>query len=282
MQFALPPRKPSHHVPYTRLSHSSIARRRKLKAGAILAFIAFSFLFLFSRLFSPSSLPVSSGEVVPAGVTNIVIVTVLDEDSLSDKYIQRIKQNREDYAKRHGKINAKHLLAVNGSLLIRDKIKKKTGYTNFFASTKEYLPYLNGAPRSWTLIPALRHAYTLYPKASHFFHLSPHAVIMNPSLSLTSHILDNNRLESLMIKEKSVVPPDSVIKTFAHLKAKDVDLIISQDAENLCPGSFILRRTDWTRYFLDVWFDPLYRSYNFAKAEIHALVRFHIAIYISI
>ncbi|EGC43244.1 alpha-1,2 galactosyltransferase [Histoplasma capsulatum var. duboisii H88] len=246
MQFALPPRKPSHHVPYTRLSHSSIARRRKLKAGAILAFIAFSFLFLFSRLFSPSSLPVSSGEVVPAGVTNIVIVTVLDEDSLSDKYIQRIKQNREDYAKRHG-------------------------YTNFFASIKEYLPYLNGAPRSWALIPALRHAYTLYPKASHFFHLSPHAVIMNPSLSLTSHILDNNRLESLMIKEKPVVPPDSVIKTFAHLKAKDVDFIISQDAENLCPGSFILRRTDWTRYFLDVWFDPLYRSYNFAKAEIHAL-----------
>lgn len=125
MQFALPPRKPSHHVPYTRLSHSLIARRRKLKAGAILAFIAFSFLFLFSRLFSPSSLPVSSGEVVPAGVTNIVIVTVLDEDSLSDKYIQRIKQNREDYAKRHGKINAKHLLAVNGSLLIKDFKKNR-------------------------------------------------------------------------------------------------------------------------------------------------------------
>lgn len=76
------------------------------------------------------------------------------------------------------------------------------------------------------------------------------------------------------------MPPDSVIKTFGHLKAKDVDFIISQDAENLCPGSFILRRTDWTRYFLDVWFDPLYRSYNFAKAEIHALVKFHIAIYI--
>ncbi|PGH36848.1 mannan polymerase II complex MNN11 subunit [[Emmonsia] crescens] len=245
MQFALPPRKPSHNVPYTRLSHSSAARRRKLKTAAVLAVVAFSFLFFVSRLFSSlsSSLTASSGEAVP---TNIVIVTVLDEEKFSDKYIQRIKQNREDYAKRHG-------------------------YTNFFASTREYLPYLNDAPRSWALVPALRHAYTLYPKASHFFHLSPHAVIMNPSLSLTSHILDKKRLESLMLKEKPVVPPDSVIKTFGHLAAKDVDFIISQDAENLCPGSFILRRTDWAQYFLDAWFDPLYRSYNFSKAEIHAL-----------
>ncbi|OAX78517.1 hypothetical protein ACJ72_07176 [Emergomyces africanus] len=248
MQFALPPRKPSHNVPYTRLSQSSAARRRKLKTAAVLAVAAFSFFFLLSRLFSssPSSVTTSSKEVAPTGVTNIVIVTVLDEDKFSDKYIQRIKQNREDYAKRHG-------------------------YTNFFASTREYLPYLDNAPRTWALVPALRHAHTLYPKASHFFHLSPHAVIMNPSLSLTSHILDKNRLESLMIKDKPVVPPDSVIKTYSHLAAKDVDFIISQDAENLCPGSFILRRTDWARYLLDAWFDPLYRNYNFAKAETHAL-----------
>ncbi|OJD23293.1 hypothetical protein ACJ73_05352 [Blastomyces percursus] len=245
MQFALPPRKLSHNVPYTRLSHTS-ARRRKVKVAAILAVVAFSFFFLLFRFFSSSSSFSSSGDVVPTGEPNIVIVTVLDEEKLSDKYIQRIKQNREDYAKRHG-------------------------YTNFFASTKKYVPYLNGAPRSWALVPALRHAYTLYPKASHFFHISPHAVIMNPSLSVTSHILDNKRLESLMIKDKPVVPPSSVIKTFSHLKAKDVDFIISQDAENLCPGSMILRRTDWTRYFLDAWFDPLYRSYNFAKAETHAL-----------
>ncbi|OJD14497.1 hypothetical protein AJ78_05147 [Emergomyces pasteurianus Ep9510] len=248
MQFALPPRKPSHNVPYARLSHSSAARRRKLKTVAVLVVVAFSFFFLLSRLFSSStsSLTTFFGDVVPTKATNIVIVTVLDDDELGDKYIQRIRQNREDYAKRHG-------------------------YTNFFASTREYLPYLNNAPRTWALVPALRHAYTLYPKASHFFHLSSHAVIMNPSLSLTSHILDNNRLESLMLKGKPVVPPDSVIKTYGHLAAKDVDLIISQDAENLCPGSFILRRTDWAQYFLDAWFDPLYRSYNFAKAEIHAL-----------
>ncbi|KAK2800249.1 hypothetical protein FQN50_008213 [Emmonsiellopsis sp. PD_5] len=247
MQFALPPRKPSHSPPYGRSSHhSSSARRRQLKAVAILGLVAITFFFLVSRIFSSGS---ASGEVVANGQTNIVIVTVLDEEKFGDKYIQRIKQNREDYAQRHG-------------------------YTNFFASTSEYLPYLNGAPQSWAIVPAIRHALTLYPQASHIFHLTPHALIMNPSLSLTSHILDKNRLQSLMLKDVPVVPPDSVIKTFKHLAPKDVEFIITQDSENLVPSSFILRRSDWAQYFLDAWFDPLYRSYNFAKAEAHALVSF--------
>ena len=96
---------------------------------------------------------------------------------------------------------------------------------------------------------------------------------MDPSQPLTSHVLDKKRLGSIMIKQTSVVPPDSVIKTFSHLAPDDVDLIITQDEHNLCPASFIVRRGDWAQYFLDAWFDPLYRSYKFAKAEVHALVR---------
>ena len=95
---------------------------------------------------------------------------------------------------------------------------------------------------------------------------------MNPSLSLESHILEKTRLESLMLKDKPVVPPDSVIKTFSHLKGDKIDVVLTQDGEGLCQGSLILRRGDWARFFLDTWFDPLYRSYNFQKAEGHALV----------
>ena len=95
---------------------------------------------------------------------------------------------------------------------------------------------------------------------------------MNPSLSVQSHILEKKRLESLMLKDKPVVPPDSVIKTFSHLKGDKIDIVLTQDGEGLCQGSFILRRGEWARFFLDTWFDPLYRSYNFQKAEGHALV----------
>ena len=95
---------------------------------------------------------------------------------------------------------------------------------------------------------------------------------MNPSINLKSHVLDAKRLESLMLRDKPVVPPDSVIRTFSHLKGDKVDLILTQDNEGLAQGSFILRRGEWAKFFLDTWFDPLYRSYNFQKAEGHALV----------
>jgi mannan polymerase II complex MNN11 subunit len=95
---------------------------------------------------------------------------------------------------------------------------------------------------------------------------------MDPTKSLKSHLLDRSKLESLMMKDVPVVPPDSIIKTFPHLKEKDVDLIVTRDSEDLSPGSFILKNGDFARYFLDLWFDPLFRSYGFAKAETHGLV----------
>ncbi|KAL1969517.1 hypothetical protein VTN77DRAFT_8955 [Rasamsonia byssochlamydoides] len=245
MQFALPPRKSSHAPPYApRSSRFSFQRRRQLKTVALVGFVFVSFLFLLSRIFSSSSGPAAAA--IPSGTPNVVLVTVLDREALSDSYIQKIKRNREDYAARHG-------------------------YVNFFANTSDYAYTLNNAPRSWAIVPAVRHALTVYPHSTYFFHLSPHALIMNPRLSLTSHVMDHKRLESLMLKDIPVVPPDSVIKTFSHLKGRDVEFVLSQDAEDLTSGGFIIKQGDWARFFLDVWFDPLYRSYNFAKAEKHAL-----------
>lgn len=118
----------------------------------------------------------------------------------------------------------------------------------------------------------MRHAMASHPHSAYFFHLDPHALIMNPSKSFHSHILEKSELESRMLKDVSVIPPDSVIKTFSHLKASDIDLIITRDKEDLNPGSFVLRQGDFASFFLDLWFDPLFRAYNYAKAEVHALV----------
>lgn len=95
---------------------------------------------------------------------------------------------------------------------------------------------------------------------------------MNPKLTVEGNIMDPRRLESLMIKDFPVVPPDSIIKTFSHVKGGEVDFVLSQDNEGLSPASFILRNGDWATFFLDIWYDPLYRSYNFQKADTHALV----------
>lgn len=110
------------------------------------------------------------------------------------------------------------------------------------------------------------------PHSTYFFQLDQRALIMNTSLSIEDYIMSPGRLESLMLKDFHVVPPDSVIKTFSHLRPDQVDLVLTQDDHGLGVGSMIVRRGEWAKFFLDSWFDPIYRSYNFQKAETHALV----------
>lgn len=187
---------------------------------------------------------ISSAPEVPAGTPRAVIVTTIDP-SMSQTLKDNIMANRRDYAARHD-------------------------YVAFFPNTTDY-DLMPGVPRSWSKVPALRHAMTLWPHAPWLFFLASSALIMNPHETLHAKVLDPQKLESVMIVDKPVVPPDSVIKTFSHLKGERVDIILSQDREGLAGGSMLIRTGDWAKYFLDAWFDPLYRSYNFQKAENHAL-----------
>ncbi|KAK8133918.1 glycosyltransferase family 34 protein [Apiospora sp. TS-2023a] len=143
------------------------------------------------------------------------------------------------------------------------------GYKTHLVSAGDY--DLNGSPLSWAKVPAMRHAMAKYPNARFFWYLDQNSLIMNPSLKVEDYVMSARKLESNMIKDLPVVPPDSIIKTFSHLKGDDVSFVLTQDKEGLSSGSFIIRNGDWAEFFLDTWFDPLYRSYNFQKAETHAL-----------
>lgn len=144
------------------------------------------------------------------------------------------------------------------------------GYETFIAKSHDYVT--GGAPQSWTKIMAMRHALTKYPDAKWMWYLDQNAYIMDFSKSLESHMLEQKTLEGLMIRDKPIVPPDSIIKTFTHLSGQDVGLVISQDNDGLISDSLALRNGDWAKFFTETWLDPLYRSYNFQKAERHALV----------
>lgn len=143
------------------------------------------------------------------------------------------------------------------------------GFATFFPNNTQYP--LGNSPRTWAKVPALRHAMTLFPGSTYFWYLDSTALIMNPSINIHTTIMNPSRLEKLMIVNEPVVPPDSVIKTFANLKGDRIDFVTTQDKEGLTPTSIILRNGEWAKFFLDAWFDPIYRSYNFQKAESHAL-----------
>ena len=144
------------------------------------------------------------------------------------------------------------------------------GYGTFFVKSSDY--DLRGAPVSWASLPAVRHAMTMFPDAAYIWYLDQNAFIMNPNLKIEEHVMKPSRLEELMIKDHPVVPPDSIIKTFSHLKGHDVDFVLTQDKDGLSSSSFVVKNGEWAKFFIETWFDPIYRSYNFQKAEQHALV----------
>jgi mannan polymerase II complex MNN11 subunit len=118
---------------------------------------------------------------------------------------------------------------------------------------------------------AVRHAITKYPNCGHIWFLDQNALILNPKQSLEEQILDRSKSAEIMTPETPVVP-DSIIKTFGHLQVDDAALLISQDKTGLVTDSMIIKNGEWAKFLLEQWLDPLYRSYNFEKAERHALV----------
>jgi mannan polymerase II complex MNN11 subunit len=118
----------------------------------------------------------------------------------------------------------------------------------------------------------MRDALTKFPDCRYVWYLDASGFIMNPKLRIEDYVMAPARLDELMKKDYPVVPPDSIIKTFSHLKGRDVDVVLTQDEDGLSSGSYVVRNGEWARFFLETWYDPLYRSYNFQKAETHALV----------
>ncbi|KAK4214447.1 hypothetical protein QBC37DRAFT_283736 [Rhypophila decipiens] len=241
MHFAYPPRKSSNPQPYLpRGSKLPALRKSRLKVIALGGLAFFTIIWIIIRA-SGSRAPTRHK---PNGNPPAVIVTVLDEKKYSKGYIDTIKENRMQYAEKHG-------------------------YQTFFPSAEDY--DLKKAPASWASVVASRHALTKYPDAYFVWFLDQNSFIMNPSLKIEQDIMAPAKIESLMKKDQPVVPPDSIIKTFSHLRGGDVDFVLTQDKEGLSVGSFIVRNGEWGEFMLETWFDPIYRSYNFQRAETHAL-----------
>ncbi|KAI1431805.1 galactosyl transferase GMA12/MNN10 family-domain-containing protein [Xylaria sp. CBS 124048] len=238
MHYAYPPRKDSHATPFRpRRSHLPLVRRSHLRTIILLGLGIIGLIWLFSGPRHGRPRPIT-------GKPPVVLVTVFDDKYENTAYSQLIKDNRFRYAEKHG-------------------------YGTFIAKAGDY--DLAGAPDSWSKVVAMRHALTKFPNCEYVWYLDQHAFIMSPESRLETHVMGGSRLEEMMLKDQPIVPPDSIIKTFSHLKAHDVDFVITQDKDGLATSSIVIRNGEWAKFFLDTWFDPMYRSYNFQKAETHAL-----------
>jgi mannan polymerase II complex MNN11 subunit len=101
MHFALPPRKTSKPPPYLpRASRLPGLRRSRVKLIAVAGFFFLSVIYLLTR---PSSQHAAPTQRAPRGTPPVVLVTVLDESKYSKAYLETVKQNRLQYAEKHGR-----------------------------------------------------------------------------------------------------------------------------------------------------------------------------------
>lgn len=100
MHFAYPSRKnstPPHFVP--RSTQWPNLRRRRLKVIALAGLLFVAFVYFVVR---PGRGHAALKEYVPSGNPPTVLVTVLDESHYSKPYLDEIRENRIQYAARHG------------------------------------------------------------------------------------------------------------------------------------------------------------------------------------
>lgn len=247
MHYALPQRKSSQPAPYEVKPKKSLRQDRVLRILFVVSVL--TLLFIIYRLLSHWFFYPRSGLTrAPYGYPNVVVVTTIDPEVEEEEpqLIENIKANRLEYAAKHG-------------------------YATFFPSTEHYRKYMGDSPSSWARVPATRHALANFTHTPLFFHVDYKTIIMNMDVSIEQHIMDRKTLERNMLVDVPVIPPDSVIKTFGGIPGDKIDLVIAQDSDGLMPNAFILRRCEWAKFLLDAWFDPMYQSYNFQKAERHAL-----------
>lgn len=118
MHFAMPPRKTSRPPPYAARNSSSrpivppalrnLLRSKPRIAGVVLGFFTLLWLLGIIGGRSSSAPLVDIPKVAVGSGPPVVVVTVLDP-SANPAWTQKIKANREDYAKKHGALPSTQL-----------------------------------------------------------------------------------------------------------------------------------------------------------------------------
>ena len=91
---------------------------------------------------------------------------------------------------------------------------------------------------------------------------------MEPSRSLDTQIF--SRLDTIAYRNISQSHNPLDIPDLAHVdRSQPMDILISQDCSGFNLGSFLVKRSEFTRRVLDMWWDPIFyeQKYNLFLAE---------------
>jgi hypothetical protein len=127
-------------------------------------------------------------------------------------------------------------------------------------------------PAAWYKIPAIREVFDTYPEVEWVWWLDMDAMITNEQVDLASHILNRHVLKERLTYDR---PMNDIGTRFSgkryfrrnEVDVEQIDLIFAQDGWGLNAGSFFIRNSQWSRFLLDIWEDPLLINMRFSRKE---------------
>lgn len=174
----------------------------------------------------------------------VVIVSAIDFERYPMDSLAKIVQNRVNYAHEHN-----YGLYVRWYQEFAPMVNSKS-----FVSSKER--------RKWARIFCLRAAMFAFPEAEWFWYFDEDGLIQNMHTDLTSHLLNKKVLNSVILKERPIIPPNGLIKTYKNIQTENVKLIFIQFDNQIQTNSFIVKNDEVGRAIIDFWTDKLNLNYN--------------------
>jgi hypothetical protein len=155
----------------------------------------------------------------------------------------------------------------------REEYAQKHGYHYHFINITKY--DIGNAHPVWAKLPAIIDSFNTYPDAQWVWWLDLDALIMTDTIELSKHILAPNVLKNKLLKEKELIAAGNThtgVKTAKEPNVDDIDLIFSMDQNGPNAGSFFIRRSEFSRMFVDMWSEPLFVDQNWMGQEQDAAV----------
>lgn len=147
------------------------------------------------------------------------------------------------------------------------------GYKYHFLNISKY--DIAPAHPVWAKLPAIAETFETYPDAQWVWWLDLDAIVMSPDVDLNELLLSHDALKKQIIPNEKINVSNSArsnVSTPMEQDMKNIDLIFSQDQNGINAGSFFIRRSEWSRTFLDMWADPFFVVRDWPGQEQDAVV----------
>jgi len=180
----------------------------------------------------------------------LVLVTLIDDNKHPRDYIEKIIENRVEYAQSHG----------YGVL-----IKFANDYLRFIEESHNHQP-------TWARVALAMEAEVSFPRAEWFWYLADDALIMESGFDPLNDLLDPAQLEPRMKRQVPVMRYDNThIRTYRNNRVQDVSYVLTQDGQMINTDTFFFRNNGASRALLELWAEPLYRKFRRFSSERDAL-----------